>query len=129
MSVDASISSLRFGVRGEFLVGDALGTYNAGIGQSLNPETLQAITTYAGWGDVWVKLTDCLTFHIGYGVDDPRNDDLGVVRQNPFDPTSMPIAGQRARNEVATHTASECSPDDAALGLALIDVHRRTLSD
>lgn len=101
VSLDANISGKRIGVRGEFLVGEAIGTYNAAIGQSLNPDTLQPIATYAAWGDIWVKLTDSLTFHIGYGVDDPRNEDLGVIRQDPFDPTSQAIAGQRSRNEVA----------------------------
>lgn len=80
--------------------GGAIGTYNAAIGQSLNPDTLEAIRTYAGWGDLWLKPTDCLTFHIGYGIDDPRNEDLGVLRQDPFDPASTPVAGQRSRNAV-----------------------------
>ena len=100
VSTDIQFSGKRMGVRGEFLVGDALGTYNAAIGQSLNPDTLQAIRTYAGWGDVWLKCSDCLTFHLGYGIDDPRNADLGVLRLDPFDPTSAPVAGQRSRNTV-----------------------------
>ena len=96
-SLDASISGECFGLRGEILTGEAIGTYNAGIGQSLNPLTLNAIQTTAGWLELWIKLTECLTFHVGYGRDDPRNADLGQF----LDPTTLqPFAGQRARNEI-----------------------------
>ncbi|MEO2034266.1 MAG: hypothetical protein ABGZ35_19490 [Planctomycetaceae bacterium] len=98
VSIDASWSCERFGVNGEFLTGEAIGTYNAGIGQSLNPITLNAINTKAGWGEVWFKLTDRLTFHSGYGIDDPRDADLGQF----LGPASgfVPVAGQRSRNEI-----------------------------
>ena len=100
VSLDARLTGKRMGVRAEFLVGEAIGTYNAGIGQSLNQETLLGIETYAGWAEWWLKLNECVTFHTGYGIDDPRNEDLGVIRADPFDPLSTPIAGQAARNEV-----------------------------
>lgn len=98
VSADASWSCDVFGFNGEFLMGEAIGTYNAGIGQSLNPMTLDAIATRAAWGEFWLKLTDRLTFHSGYGVDNPRDEDLGQFL-GPA-PGFVPIAGQRSRNEV-----------------------------
>lgn len=98
VSVDASWSCEYFGFNGEFLTGEAIGTYNAGIGQSLNPITLDAIATRAAWGEFWLKLTDQLTFHSGYGVDNPRDEDLGQFL-GPA-PGFAPVAGQRSRNEV-----------------------------
>lgn len=98
VSVDASWSCDFFGFNGEFLTGEAIGTYNAGIGQSLNPITLNAIRTKAAWGEVWIKLTERLKFHAGYGVDNPRNSDLGQFL-GPA-PGFVPVAGQRSRNEV-----------------------------
>jgi hypothetical protein len=96
VSTDFQFKSERWGVNGEFFVGQALGTYNLGIGQSLDPLGLGAIRTIGGWGDIWYKLTPLLTMHVGYGIDDPRNQDLGQFRDNNWNP----VAGQRARNQV-----------------------------
>jgi hypothetical protein len=101
ISLDASLSMNWFGLRGEILTGQGLGTYNAAIGQSLNPETLDAIGTTAGWAEVWIKLSDRVQLHFGYGIDDPSDEDLGVFRQDPLDPFSVVLAGQRTRNSVA----------------------------
>ncbi|TWU03067.1 hypothetical protein CA54_61510 [Symmachiella macrocystis] len=74
-----------FGFQGEAFVGNAIGTYNAGIGQSLNPLTDEPIYTVGGFGEFFYHTTPSLTVSVGYGVDDPRNTHLG---QN-----------QRSRNE------------------------------
>ena len=68
-----------------------------GIGQSLDPTGFDAIRTVGGWGDIWYKLSSRLTTHVGYGIDDPRNEDLGQF----LDDNLHPVAGQRARNQVA----------------------------
>jgi len=96
VSGDAQVNAGRWGVRGEVAVGQAIGTYNLGIGQSLDPTGFRAIRTVAGWGEVWYKLTDCLTTHVGYGIDDPCDQDVGQF----LDDDLNPIAGQRSRNEV-----------------------------
>jgi hypothetical protein len=97
VSADARFKTKRWGASGEFFVGQALGTYNLGIGQSLDPTGFRAIRCVGGWGDIWYKLTPRLTTHIGYGIDDPLNEDVGQFLNNELEP----IAGQRARNEVA----------------------------
>lgn len=80
----------RFGFQGEAFVGQAIGTYNGAIGQSLNPEDGEAIYSTGGFGEVFWKATPYLTASIGYGIDDPRDRDLGMVTAS---------LGQRARNE------------------------------
>jgi len=96
VSTDTQFTIGRWGMRGEFFVGQAIGTYNLGIGQSLEPTGFRAIRSVGGWGDIWYKLTDCLTVHVGYGIDDPFNEDVGQF----FDDDLNPISGQRSRNEV-----------------------------
>ena len=92
--LDAQIKGQRIGCRGEVWAGQAGGTYFMATLQSLNPMTFQAIRSVGGWGEVYLKPWDHVTFNLGYGVDDPRNQDLGFV--NP----AMGV-GQIASNEVA----------------------------
>ncbi len=80
----------RVGFQGEGFVGQAIGTYNGGIGQSLNPTNGEAIYSAGGFGEFFWKMTPYLTTSVGYGVDDPRDRDLGLI---------TPTVGQRARNE------------------------------
>ena len=96
ISSDAQFRAERWGVRGEFFVGQALGTYNLGIGQSLDPTGFRPIRCAGGWTDFWYKLTCALTMHGGYGIDDPRNSDVGQFLDNSLNP----VAGQRSLNQV-----------------------------
>ena len=80
----------RFGFQGEAFVGDAMGTYNGAIGQSLNPNDGEAIYSVGGFGEVFWKMTPCFTSSVGCGIDNPRDRDLGVIGGT---------VGQRARNE------------------------------
>jgi hypothetical protein len=80
-----------FGVSGEIHHGQGLGTYNAGILQnvsqdSINPanSTFEAIETTGGWLETFVYWTACVHSHVGYGIDNPEDLDLGP--------------GQRSRN-------------------------------
>lgn len=98
ISPDFQFNAKNFGLWGEAFVGQALGTYNMGIGQSLEANGFNAIRTVGGWGELWCKLTGKLTLRGGYGIDDPRNEDLGQF----LDPgTLTPLIGQRSRNTVA----------------------------
>ena len=96
VSIDGLIDVGRWGASFEAFTGEAIGTYNAAIGQSLNPEDGEAIATVGGFAEVWCKPVDCLAWHIGYGTDDPHNQDLGQILDN----SGTPIAGQKSRNTV-----------------------------
>jgi hypothetical protein len=75
-AVDLRVSGERIGVRGEFFSGEGIGTYNGAINQSLNSVTGLPIRTTGGWGQIWCKPVTCVTTAVGYGIDDPRNEDL-----------------------------------------------------
>lgn len=75
----------RWGFQGEAFAGEAVGTYNGAIGQSLNTVTDEAIYTEGGFGEIFCNVTPCFTVAIGYGIDNPRDGDLG--------------SNQRSRNE------------------------------
>ena len=96
VSADCQIIRGPFGFRCEAFTGEAIGTYNAAIGQSLNPVDGEPISTIGGFGELWYRPFDCLTWHVGYGVDDPKNEDLGQVLNS----AGVAIAGQRSRNTV-----------------------------
>ena len=74
----------RFGARGEYTIGQALGEYNGGILQSFNPETFQEIRTQGGFGEVFYFATPAFHVHVGYGCDNPRASDLAPtqIRRN-----------------------------------------------
>jgi hypothetical protein len=76
----------RFGIKGEFYKGQALGSYFGGSGQSVNIDTFQAIRSLGGWAEAWYYLTPKLHTHWGAGIDDPRDGDVGINqrRQNQF---------------------------------------------
>lgn len=74
----------RFGLAGEFFVGQGLGEYNGGIGQTFG-RNLQAIRTAGGWGEAYYYVTDQLHVHTGYGIDapGPRRPHLDPTRPQP----------------------------------------------
>lgn len=76
------IQSGCFGFQGELFFGEALGTYNIGIGQSLNAFTDEAIYSAGGFGELFCDLTDALTVSVGYGIDDPRDADLAMPQRS-----------------------------------------------
>ena len=96
VAADCQLQRGPCGFRFEVFMGEAIGTYNAAIGQSLNPVNGEPIATVGGFGEVWYKPFDCLTWHLGYGIDDPKDGDLGQI----VDPSGVAIAGQRSRNSV-----------------------------
>jgi len=80
----------RFGIQGELIHGQGLGTYNAGILQTTNAETFQAVRTSGGWIEGWYYWTPCVHSHVGYAIDDPLDGDLATV--NPL--TSAPVRNE-----------------------------------
>lgn len=65
--------------------------------QTLNPSTGDGIRSVGGWAEIYYKLTESATFHGGYGIDDPRDQDVGFLT-DPVDPDDP---GQRTSNQVA----------------------------
>ena len=80
-----------FGVMGEFYTGQTLGTYNGGILQNVNADTLEGVRSTGGWMEIYLYWTPCLHSHIGYGIDDPNDRDvadtpaaLGRIQNSTF---------------------------------------------
>ena len=65
----------RLEVRGEFFAGENLSPYFGGIGQGVCPCLRIPIRSNGGWGEIRYDWSDRLSSHVGYGVDDPNNDD------------------------------------------------------
>ena len=115
--VDAQLRGERLGFRGEAWWGQAAGSYFVASLQSINPETDQAVESVGGWGEVYYKISPRLSTHVGYGVDDPRNSDLGFL-----DVVDGP--GQISYNEVAWWNILYDVTEHFELGFEVS--HRRT---
>jgi hypothetical protein len=66
----------RFGTKGEYYIGQTLGTYGGGILQNVNPVTFQGIEGTGGWLELFYYLRADLHTHVGYGVDTANRRDL-----------------------------------------------------
>ena len=75
-------------LKGSIYTGENLDTYVGGVIQGVNPAALQEIGTTGGFLYAGLDPAGPFLFHLGWGVDDPRNDDL------PTDGTG------RSRNEL-----------------------------
>jgi hypothetical protein len=74
----------RLGVQGECFVGENLSAFLGGIGQGINPVTLDPIRDAGGWIELWYDWTPRLHSHVGYSVDDPNNHDLTVATERTY---------------------------------------------
>jgi hypothetical protein len=71
----------RCGIQGELFVGQALGTYMGGILQNVNTQTFQGVHSAGGWIELYYYICpEKLHTHWGYGIDDPRDRDLGPTQ-------------------------------------------------
>ena len=66
------------GVQGEFFTGENLSTFQGGILQGINPDTLQGICSTGGWFELWYDVSEDLHTHVGYSVDDPNDGQVNV---------------------------------------------------
>ena len=114
--LDLQLRGERFGIRGEAWWGQAAGTYFVATLQTINPETDQAIESIGGWCEAYYEVSPCLATHLGFGVDDPRNGDLGFL--DPVGP------GQISYNEVAWWNIVYNVTENFQLGFEVS--HRRT---
>jgi hypothetical protein len=84
LGADAQVAvTSRAGFLGEFYVGQGMGEYNGGIGQTFG-RNLGPIRTAGGFGEVYYYLADNLHAHAGYGIDQPIARDLDPfqIRRN-----------------------------------------------
>lgn len=65
----------RWGVQGEFFTGANLSPFLGGIGQGVCPCLRVPIRATGGWFEVWHDWTPCLHSHVGFALDDPRDND------------------------------------------------------
>ena len=72
----------RFGLSGELYIGHGLGEYMAGILQTYNRDTNQAVPTAGGWGQLYVYLADNLRLNLGYGIDHAQDSGVFGLQVN-----------------------------------------------
>jgi hypothetical protein len=98
-----------FWIKGEGFYGSMLGTYYAGIGQSITSvatagsERLNAVHSWGGWGQLGWVASPSLRFHVGASIDNPRNSDLlpTTVDTNPASSTfGKLLPGGRSLNRI-----------------------------
>lgn len=76
----------KLSLKGEFFSGSNLDAFLAGIGQGINTTTEKGIDTIGGWAQLSYKASAKHSFNLGYGIDNPSNEDLN--------------SGNRSKNEV-----------------------------
>src|SRR5262245_24572197 len=68
----------KFGTKGEFYVGQGLGTYGAAVLQTINTTTFVPIWSIGGWLELYYFLRPDLHTHWGYGIDAPQKSELAI---------------------------------------------------
>ncbi len=63
-------------IQGSIWKGANLDTYYGGIGQGVNTKLDTSICAIGGWGQLVFDVTKDLNWNVGYGIDDPDNEDL-----------------------------------------------------
>ncbi|MEY4807720.1 MAG: hypothetical protein RLZZ206_2109 [Cyanobacteriota bacterium] len=82
-AIDGQIAlGRRFGLSGELYTGQGMGEYMAGILQTYNRATNQAVPTAGGWGQLYVYLADNLRLNLGYGIDNAQDSGLFGLQVN-----------------------------------------------
>jgi hypothetical protein len=73
-------------VKGEAFVGYNLDDYLGGVLQGVNPTTQEVVKTAGGWMQLSYTHSDKWKYHLGFGIDDPKNNDLspGMRSRNSF---------------------------------------------
>ncbi len=64
------------GFQGEFFTGENLSAFLGGIIQGVDLNSRRGIRTTGGWGEIWYDWTPKWHFATGFGIDDPRDNDL-----------------------------------------------------
>jgi hypothetical protein len=66
----------RVALQGTIWTGENLDTYYGGIGQGINKTLETAIAASGGFAQLITDITDDINWNIGYGLDDPEENDL-----------------------------------------------------
>jgi len=76
----------KIAVKGEAFVGYNLDDYFGGILQGVNSTTHEVIKSVGGWAQVSYFHSDKWKYRMGFGIDDPNNEDLsaGMRSRNSF---------------------------------------------
>ena len=77
-----------FGVKGEAYTGQALGTYNGAILQTLDAVTWNPIRSKGGWVEGFVYLLPNLHSHTGIGIDETNPADITGIPFTDDEPTT-----------------------------------------
>jgi hypothetical protein len=67
---------------GELFIGDNLGAYYGGVGQTVNP-MWKEIGSRGGWAELSFRPTEGLWLNAGYGLDNPDDDDFIIPADEP----------------------------------------------
>ncbi len=112
MNLDATVPLNRWAtISGEIWMGANLHTYMGGINQGVNTNLgFRAIRATGGWANLALTPLKRTRFNLGYGLDDPRDEDLN--------------AGDRTRNRAVWGNAQWEAVRDVTVGLELM--HFRT---
>jgi hypothetical protein len=68
----------RWELLGELFVGDNLGAYYGGVGQTVNP-MLTEIGSRGGWAELSFRAAEGLWLNAGYGMDNPDDGDFVIA--------------------------------------------------
>lgn len=66
----------RIDLQGEVWTGEGLGDFRGGVGQSINVQTGELISSSGGWLEIGAELGRSYALFAGYTVDDPDDDDV-----------------------------------------------------
>jgi len=94
-------------VHGEYFSGKNISDLRGGILLGLNPVTDEEIETAGYWAEARVDMVEDMTFSLGYGIDDPDDDQV--------------VAGYPSENEAAWAVAHYQFLPDMRLGLEYIE--------
>lgn len=72
----------RWELLGELFVGDNLGAYYGGVGQTVNPVWTE-IGSKGGWAELSFRPAEGLLLNAGYGLDNPDDDDFVLPANEP----------------------------------------------
>ncbi len=66
-----------YGFSGEYFTGSNIGDYLGGI---LQGSTIEGVSSQGGWISAWAEISPAVKFGIGYGFDDPKDEDIASGR-------------------------------------------------
>jgi hypothetical protein len=73
-----------FGFQGEWFTGENISSFFGGIGQGYNFTRRSTVHSHGGWMETYYYWTPQWHSHVGYGLDDPNDDELTAVDARTF---------------------------------------------